>query len=95
MRDVLIVITSILIAFFIITVITFKNGTERNGTRRVESSIRGVTFFEREIPPLNEAGKPFLMLETEVTQELYEAVIGLNPSRFLTSSTALIGRSSR
>lgn len=77
MRKRLSVIIPIALALFILTVMNFKSET-----RRVESSARGVTFYEREIPPVDGVGASFLMMETEVTQALYEAVMGENPSRF-------------
>ena len=50
---------------------------------RVKSTIFGVSFYEREIAPVNGVGKGFLMMETEVTQALYVAVMGVNPSNFV------------
>ena len=48
---------------------------------RVSSEVGGVTFKERVIPAPS-GGKPFLMMETQVTQALYRAVTGENPSNF-------------
>ena len=53
-----------------------------DGNNRLKSLIFGISFYEREIPPMDGTGKVFLMMETEVTQELYEAVMGVNPSSF-------------
>ena len=49
---------------------------------RVEHEVAGVKFSERVIPPIDGRGEPFLMMETQVTQALYEAVMGTNPSEF-------------
>jgi formylglycine-generating enzyme required for sulfatase activity len=45
------------------------------------SKVGSVVFRERVIPGVD-GGKPFLMMETQVTQALYEAVMGKNPSCF-------------
>ena len=48
---------------------------------RLEHSMGGVSFTERCIPaPPN--GKPFWLMETQVTQVLYRAVTGESPSKF-------------
>ena len=49
---------------------------------RHEHQIAGVRFYERVIPPVRGRGGPFLLMETPVTQELYEVVMGTNPSHF-------------
>ena len=41
-----------------------------------------MTFYERFIPPINGVGEGFWIMEMQVTQALYEAVMGNNPSRF-------------
>lgn len=41
-----------------------------------------VTFYERFIPPINGVGEGFWIMETQVTQALYEAVMGTKPSVF-------------
>ena len=46
---------------------------------RVSSEAGGVKFYERVIPAPS-GGKPFMMMETQVTQELYRAVTGKSPS---------------
>lgn len=51
-----------------------------NGQDRNETVVAGVTFHERAIPPVDGVGKPFWMMETQVTQELYLAVMDKNPS---------------
>ena len=48
---------------------------------RFENTVEGVTFHERALPAPNE-GKPFMMMETQVTQALYRAVTGKSPSEF-------------
>jgi len=48
---------------------------------RLESIAAGVTFHERVIDS-SVSGKQFLLMETEVTQRLYQAVMGENPSYF-------------
>ncbi|MEE2643486.1 MAG: SUMF1/EgtB/PvdO family nonheme iron enzyme, partial [Myxococcota bacterium] len=45
------------------------------------STVRGVTFHEQEIPAMD-GQEPFLMMRTEVTQELYQAIMYRNPSHF-------------
>ena len=47
----------------------------------VDYEASGVQFRMREIPA-GDGVASFLMAETEVTQELYEAVMGSNPSYF-------------
>ena len=51
---------------------------------RVTTQVKGVTFYERVIPAPTgmKNAKPFLIMETQVTQALYQAVIGKNPSCF-------------
>lgn len=49
---------------------------------RIEQEAAGVKFYERVIPPIEGKGKPFLLMETQVTQALYKAVMGTNPSWF-------------
>jgi len=49
---------------------------------RIESIASGVKFYERVIPPIEGKGEAFLVMETQVTQALYEAVMGTNPSHF-------------
>jgi hypothetical protein len=57
---------------------------ERCGSR-VRSEAGGVVFYERVIPGgvscRGERLAPFLMMETAVTQRLYRALMGVNPSR--------------
>ena len=48
---------------------------------RVSSKVGSVSFYELVIPA-PPGGTSFLMMETQVTQKLYEAVMGTNPSRF-------------
>jgi formylglycine-generating enzyme len=54
--------------------------TELN-LERIVSTVEGVTFYER-VLPAPPGGKPFMIMETQVTQALYRAVIGENPSGF-------------
>lgn len=49
---------------------------------QVTHEVAGVNFSGRVIPPINGEGEPFLIMETLVTQELYQAVMGENPSWF-------------
>jgi formylglycine-generating enzyme required for sulfatase activity len=49
---------------------------------RIESIASGVKFYERVIPPIEGKGEAFQIMETQVTQALYEAVMGTNPSKF-------------
>jgi formylglycine-generating enzyme required for sulfatase activity len=48
---------------------------------RVEQKVGSVSFFERVIPA-PPGGKAFLMMETQVTQALWQEVMGANPSHF-------------
>ena len=48
---------------------------------RTENTVEGVTFYER-VLPAPPGGKPFIMMETQVTQALYRAVTGKSPSKF-------------
>lgn len=68
-----------------------EGGDELAQGDRVESVAEGVTFHERVIDPVDGVGEPFLMMETEVTQELYLMVMGENPS-FLNGTHPFNGR---
>ena len=48
---------------------------------RIESTVEGVTFYER-ILPAPSSGESFVIMETQVTQALYRAVTGQSPSEF-------------
>jgi formylglycine-generating enzyme required for sulfatase activity len=48
---------------------------------RIASKVGDVSFNERVIPA-PPCGKPFVIMETQVTQELYRAVTGQSPSEF-------------
>ena len=50
--------------------------------QQVASEVSGVQLLERVVPAVEGRGEPFLLMETPVTQALYQAVIGLNPSNF-------------
>ena len=50
-------------------------------TQAVDYEVNGVQFRMREIPAGDEVSS-FFIAETEVTQELYQAVMGNNPSEF-------------
>jgi formylglycine-generating enzyme required for sulfatase activity len=60
-----------------------EGGEELAQGDQIESVAEGVTFHERVINPVDGVGEPFLLMETEVTQELYLAVMGENPSFFI------------
>lgn len=60
----------------------YQLNTSFNAGQRVENVVAEVKLYERMIPPVNGSGNPFLMMETQVTQSLYEAVMGTNPSEF-------------
>ena len=49
---------------------------------RTSYTVNGVTFYTRRVPAVEGRGRPFEVMETEVTQALYEAVMGNNPSHF-------------
>ena len=51
------------------------------GGDRVHQVVDQVQFMERVIPD-ESGGAGFVMMETQVTQELYQAVMGNNPSHF-------------
>ena len=48
---------------------------------RVSHTVGAVVFHERLIPKPND-GRSFWMMETQVTQELYQEIMGRNPSKF-------------
>ncbi len=59
-----------------------SSGCDSSKNYKVKNyTVKGVQFNMREIPAGTGVAS-FLMAETEVTQELYEAVMGSNPSEF-------------
>ena len=63
---------------------TEANAATELNLERIESNVEGVTFYER-ILPAPSGGEPFVIMETQVTQALYQAVMGKNPSEFVGS----------